>query len=141
MPRAGSVPPRRRSSVRWWTGGWADHRHRPHPATALDLVRPLGLHLPAVMMSGALVYDLGTGRPLATRSLSAESRSALLALLDRAGRDALVYRVLTAGWWCFTAPPSAITPAASSPSAAARRISSSCRWNTMGGSRWRPAAF
>ena len=64
------------------------------PATALDLVRPLGLHLPAVMMSGALVYDLGTGRPLATRSLSAESRSALLALLDRAGRDALVYCVL-----------------------------------------------
>ena len=41
------------------------------PATALDLVRPLGLHLPAVMMSGALVYDLGTGRPLATRSVSA----------------------------------------------------------------------
>ena len=64
------------------------------PATALDLVRPLGLHLPAVMMSGALVYDLGTGRPLATRSLSAESRSALLTLLDRAGRDALVYCVL-----------------------------------------------
>lgn len=61
------------------------------PATALELLAPLGLTGPAVLMSGALLYDLGEKKPLAVRSFSPAARTALTAFLDRCGRDAFLY--------------------------------------------------
>lgn len=61
------------------------------PATALKLLAPLRLTGPAVLMSGALLYDLGQKKPLAVSSFSPAARAALIDFLDEAGRDAFLY--------------------------------------------------
>lgn len=61
------------------------------PATAVELLAPLGLTGPAVLMSGALLYDLGAKKPLAVRSFSPRARAAVTALLNQGGRDAFLY--------------------------------------------------
>ena len=61
------------------------------PATVVELVRPLGLRGPAVLMSGALLYDLGQKKVLSTRGFSPSSQTALAALLESTDQDALVY--------------------------------------------------
>ena len=61
------------------------------PATVLELLAPLRLTGPAVLMSGALLYDLGQKKPLAVRSFSPAARAALIDFLDEAGRDAFLY--------------------------------------------------
>ena len=61
------------------------------PATALDLLAPLHLTGPAVLMSGALLYDLGQKKPLAVHRFSPTARAALIDFLDEADRDAFLY--------------------------------------------------
>ena len=61
------------------------------PGTVVKLLEPLRLTGPAVLMSGAMVYDLGEKKPLSVRSFSPATRRALVEFLDKAGKDAFLY--------------------------------------------------
>lgn len=63
------------------------------PATAVELTRPLGLHLPAVLMTGTLVYDLASCRALRTTHLTPRAADALCTLLEQSRQEAFAYCV------------------------------------------------
>ncbi len=64
------------------------------PATAVELLAPLGLTLPAVLMTGAMVYDLQHTRALSTRHFSKQAEHEICAILEKAGQEALAYATL-----------------------------------------------
>lgn len=61
------------------------------PATVVQLLRPLSLSTPAVLMTGVMLYDPAASRCLATTPLPRRAVEALCALLERTGQEALVY--------------------------------------------------
>lgn len=63
------------------------------PATVVELMRPLALSVPAVLMTGTLLYDLAAERCLAVTALPRPAVEALCALLDGTGQEALAYCV------------------------------------------------
>ena len=71
------------------------------PATAVDLLRPLGLHLPAVLMTGTMLYDLAGTKCLSTTPMTAESTAAVCEVLETAGQEALAYCVKDAHLYVY----------------------------------------
>ena len=63
------------------------------PATAVELLRPLHLSLPVVLMTGTLLYDLQKTRTLKTRSLSANAVGAICTVLENAQQESMAYCV------------------------------------------------
>lgn len=63
------------------------------PATVVELLRPLGLRTPAVLMTGTMIYDVAHTRCLAATPLARETAAAVCAVLERTGQEALAYSV------------------------------------------------
>lgn len=63
------------------------------PATVVDLLQPLGLRTPAVLMTGTMIYDIAHTRCLSTTMMTQESVDAVCAVLERTGQEALAYSV------------------------------------------------
>lgn len=63
------------------------------PATVVELMRDVDLRLPAVLMTGTMIYDVKARRALGTTHFPDRVRDALCDLLDLTGQEALVYRV------------------------------------------------
>ena len=63
------------------------------PATVVQLLRPLSLSTPAVLMTGTMLYDLAASRCLATTPISRRAVDTLCELLERTGQEALAYCV------------------------------------------------
>lgn len=63
------------------------------PATVVGLLQELDLKLPAVLMTGTMIYDVKARRAIATTPFPAQVRDTLCDLLDLTGQEALVYRV------------------------------------------------
>lgn len=63
------------------------------PATAVELLRPLGLVLPAALMTGVMMYDLAQPHVLSTAGLSAAAAAAVCDMLETTGQEALAYCV------------------------------------------------
>ena len=51
------------------------------PATVVELLRPLGLRTPAVLMTGTMIYDVAHTRCLAATPLARETAAAVCAVL------------------------------------------------------------
>ena len=64
------------------------------PATAVELLRPLGLSLPVILMTGAMVYDLQRTCALSTMHFSKQTEYEICAILEKAGQEALAYATL-----------------------------------------------
>ena len=63
------------------------------PATVVELLRPLGLRTPAVLMTGTMIYDVAHTRCLSATPLARETAAAVCAVLERTGQEALAYSV------------------------------------------------
>ncbi len=63
------------------------------PATAVELLRPLHLSLPVVLMTGTLLYDLRNTCPIKTRSLSQSAVDAVCTVLENARQESMAYCV------------------------------------------------
>lgn len=63
------------------------------PATVVQLLRPLSLSAPAVLMTGTMLYDLAASRCLATTPISRHAVDALCEFLEHTGQEALAYCV------------------------------------------------
>ena len=63
------------------------------PATVVELLRPLGLRTPAVLMTGTMIYDVAHTRCLSSTPLARETAAAVCAVLERTGQEALAYSV------------------------------------------------
>lgn len=63
------------------------------PATVVDLLRPLDLRTPAVLMTGTMIYDVARTRCLSTTPLSRHAAAAVCTVLERTGQEALAYSV------------------------------------------------
>ncbi|MBD5094135.1 MAG: HAD family phosphatase [Subdoligranulum sp.] len=63
------------------------------PATVVQLLRPLSLSAPAVLMTGTMLYDLAASRCLATTPISRHAVDALCEFLEYTGQEALAYCV------------------------------------------------
>lgn len=61
------------------------------PATVVDLLDGLYLRLPAVLMTGTLLYDVASRTALAAKALSGPALDAVCTLLDSTGQEALLY--------------------------------------------------
>lgn len=61
------------------------------PATVINLLEGLHLRLPAVLMTGSLLYDLPNRQALASTPLSPAALDAVCTLLDSTGQEALLY--------------------------------------------------
>lgn len=71
------------------------------PATAVDLLRPLGLRAPVVLMTGTMLYDIAHTRCLATTAMARETADAVCALLERTGQEAMAYSVQNGHLYVF----------------------------------------
>ena len=60
------------------------------PATVVQLLQALPITLPAVLMTGTILYDLPR-RTIGTQCLSAQSVAAMCGVLRREGAEALAY--------------------------------------------------
>lgn len=63
------------------------------PATVVQLLHPLSLSTPAVLMTGTMLYDLAASRCIATTPISRQAVDTLCGLLERTGQEALAYCV------------------------------------------------
>lgn len=63
------------------------------PATVVQLLQALPIALPAVLMTGTILYDLPARRTIGTQCLSAQSVAAMCRVLRREGAEALAYSV------------------------------------------------
>ena len=61
------------------------------PATVVQLLQALPITLPAVLMTGTILYDLPARRTIGTQCLSAQSVAAMCGVLRREGAEALAY--------------------------------------------------
>ena len=63
------------------------------PATAVELLRPLALRLPGILLTGCILYDFTQNRILRTRAMGAQPLDAVCTLLETTGQEALAYCV------------------------------------------------
>ncbi|MEG2394638.1 MAG: HAD hydrolase family protein [Ruthenibacterium sp.] len=63
------------------------------PATAVELLRPLCLKQPAVLMAGTMLYDLQAAKTLSTTRLTRAAVTAVCDMLETTGREAMAYCV------------------------------------------------
>ncbi|MEG2931835.1 MAG: HAD hydrolase family protein, partial [Ruthenibacterium sp.] len=63
------------------------------PATAVEMLRPLGLTQPAVLMTGTMLYDLQAAKTLSTTRLTRAATAAICDLLETTGQEAMAYCV------------------------------------------------
>lgn len=61
------------------------------PATVVDLLAGVDLRLPAVLMTGTLLYDVRQKKAMAATPFSPHALDALCTLLDATGQEALLY--------------------------------------------------
>lgn len=101
------------------------------PATVVELLRPLGLRTPAVLMTGTMIYDVAHTRCLAATPLARETAAAVCAVLERTARRRLLTASKAAICMCITKNSPAILSGRSFPAASIRRIRPLCRWNTI----------
>ncbi len=101
------------------------------PATVVELLRPLGLRTPAVLMTGTMIYDVAHTRCLAATPLARETAAAVCAVLERTGQEALAYSVKGGHLYVYYKNSPAILSGRSFPAASIRRIRPLCRWNTI----------
>ncbi len=63
------------------------------PATAVNLLRPLGLKLPVVLMDGAMVFDIEKNLTVHTNSLPQSTVEEICDMLEIVGQSALAYTI------------------------------------------------
>lgn len=63
------------------------------PATVVSLLQGLSITLPAVLMTGTMLFDLRARRVIGTHCLSLQSVQAVCRILKREGAEALAYSV------------------------------------------------
>ncbi len=63
------------------------------PATAVNLLRPLGLKLPVVLMDGAMVFDIEKNITIHTNSIPQSAVEEICDMLEIVGQSALAYTI------------------------------------------------
>ncbi|MEG1446160.1 MAG: HAD hydrolase family protein [Ruthenibacterium sp.] len=71
------------------------------PATVVDLLAPLALHTPAVLMTGAILYDLNATRVLKTNALSPACVRDICQILESKNQEALAYCIKNEKLWVY----------------------------------------
>ena len=61
------------------------------PTTALQIVEPLNLRLPIMMMNGVLIYDMATKRYLRKETMDATIVMVILGMIKTRGLDCFLY--------------------------------------------------
>ncbi len=64
------------------------------PATAINLLRPLGINLPVVLMGGAMLFDIEKNITIHTNSLPQSAVEDICDMLEIVGQNALAYTVI-----------------------------------------------